>query len=162
IVTQGAATSLAGPRVSIMAAPRTVALVAFLCSSFAAAQDTGMGVDMQFGTRIDPSGQAPLDCDERGMSWLRAAPQRTPTGFMYLCPPQAPELEAIGDWLYSGTLSLGFIAGGDDNNAQWQRYSGWDDGLSAGPFNVNMLRPDDGTYVELRGNRLTSDNQYYK
>ena len=96
------------------------------------------------------------------MSWLRADPQRTPTGFLYQCPPQTPEQEAVGDWLYSATLPLGFIAGGDDDNAQWQRYSGWDDGLSVGPFNVSMLRPDNGTYVELRGSRLTSDNQYYK
>ena len=142
--------------------PRVVACVALACPAFAAAQDTGMGVDTQFGTRIDPSGQALLGCDEHGMSWLRADPQRTPTGFLYQCPPQTPEQEAVGDWLYSATLPLGFIAGGDDDNAQWQRYSGWDDGLSVGPFNVSMLRPDDGTYVELRGSRLTADNQYYK
>ena len=143
-------------------AMRIVACAALSCPALAAAQDTGTGVDMQFGTRIDPSGQALLGCDEHGMSWLRADPQRTPTGFLFQCPPQTPEQETVGDWLYSATLPLGFIAGGDDDNAQWQRYSGWDDGLSVGPFNVSMLRPDDGTYVELRGSRLTSENQYYK
>lgn len=138
-------------------------LVALAFSPLLAAQDSGVGVDMQFGNRIDPGGQATYGCDERGMSWLRSTPLRTPTGFLYQCAPQLPELKSVGDWLYSATLPLGYVAtGGDEDNAQWQRYSGWDEGLAIGPFNLSAFRPDDGTYVELRGSRLSADNQNYK
>lgn len=126
------------------------------------AQDTGLGVDLHFGDSLDPDGLASFGCDDRGMSWLRADPRRTPTGFLYQCPPQKPELKEAGDWLYSGTLPVGFIIGGDEENAQWQRYSGWDEGFALGLFRFSMLRPDDGTSVELRGSRLTPDQQFYK
>ena len=130
----------------------------------AAAQDSGSGVDLQFGNRLDPTGSAQTlnGCDERGMSWLRADSQRTPTGFLYQCPPAWPMTETIGDWLYSATFSLGVLAGGDGENAQWQRYSSWDETLAGGPFSVSLRRPADGTYLDFRGSRLTPDNQYYK
>lgn len=140
---------------------RRAAFAALICGPMAAAQDTGMGVDMQFGSRIHPDGEVHSGCDEDGLSWLRATSQRTPSGFLYACPPPEPGAEAIGDWLYSGTLSLGALIGGDEENAQWLRYSAWDQGAALGPFNVSMVR-DDGSYAELRGSRLTADNQYYK
>ena len=43
--------------------PRVVACVALACPAFAAAQDTGMGVDTQFGTRHRS--------ERAGAFWLR-------------------------------------------------------------------------------------------
>lgn len=153
-----------------MTAPaRTVAIVAaLLAAQFVAvpgvAQDTGAGVDMQFGNRLDPTGGQWLNnCDPRGGSWLTADLRRTPTGFLYLCPTEAPPLSEAGDWLYGGSIPVGAVfIGGDEQNAQWLRYSGWDDGLVLGPFSLQFFRPDDGSYVDFRGSRLNADNQYYK
>lgn len=133
------------------------------CASFAAAQDTGIGIDTAFESRKSVLGGTlgMYGCDERGISWLRPHSRRTPTGVLYPCAPAEPELRESGDWSYSATWSLGVLAGGDDDNAQWQRFTGWDDGLSL-DFDLRMLRREDGTYGSFRGSRLSSDNQFFK
>lgn len=130
----------------------------------ATAQDTGLGVDLQLGTRLEPAGGAqPLrGCDQRGMSWLRADSRRSPTGFRYRCAPAQPELEPFDRWLYTATLGLGLTGGGDADNAQWQRFNGWDDTLLVGPIDMSLVRPSDGRYIDFRGARLNADNQYFK
>lgn len=139
------------------------AFLALSCAGGASAQDTGAGVDLQFGDRLDPTGgQAQFGCDPRGTSWLTAQTRRTPSGFLYLCPPQMSQLKAVDDWVYNATVSLGFISAADDSNAQWQRYTGWEDAFTVGPLTVSAYRPDDGTYVQVRGSRLNSDSQSLK
>lgn len=141
-----------------------LALIGILLAPFAVAQDSGDGIDMQLGNRLYPDGgAAPWGCDERGMSWLSSGSRRTPTGYLYQCPPERLPMQATGEWLYSATLPLGLLFNsGDEDNAQWLRYSGWDDGLMIGPMSATLIRPDDGSYLEFRGSRLDADNQFYK
>lgn len=141
----------------------TIAVVLLVASSGRVfAQDTGVGVDLQFGNAIDPTaGQLNMGCDPRGMSWLRGAAHRTPTGFLYLCPPDLPVMKTLNDWLYSATVSLGYIAAAEDDNAQWQRYTGWKDAFAIGLIDLNAHRSD-GRYVQVRGSRLNSNHQNLK
>lgn len=125
------------------------------------AQDSGTGIDFQFGNKLDPRGNPGADdCDPRGESWLGNQRHRTPSGTLYVC---APERITRGEsWLRSGSVQLGWLfTGGDTTNANWLRYSGWDDGPMLG-FRVDLHRPADGSYLEARGARVNSDNQYLK
>jgi len=128
------------------------------------AQDSGSGVGLQFGNSLDPTGwRSSYGCDERGTSWLTGQGRRTPTGALYACAPDLPGYRAVGDWLYSVTLPLGFISlSGAERNTQLQRYSAWEDDFILGPFELSWLRPEDGTYVSLNGSRLNTDNQFYR
>src|SRR3546814_10614187 len=63
-----------------------------LAAPVALAQDSGLGTDLHFGTALDPSGgTALLGCDPDGATWLTAQRKRTPTGFLYTCPPARSE-----------------------------------------------------------------------
>ena len=95
------------------------------------AQDTGLGTDLQFGTGLDPSGgTAWYGCDPDGTSWLTGSPRRTPTGFLYACPPDWPPFNGGEGWRYRGLLSLGYLGvSGDTENMIWRRYSNWVDGV---------------------------------
>jgi len=142
-----------------------VAIALALAAQAAAAQDTGMGTDLSFGTKLDPSGWSSLyGCSDEGTSWLTPFEHRTPTGYLYHCPPQQPQGKAIGEWLYSGTVSLGYlgVSGSNEENANWQRYSDWDDGLILDLAHLSAIRPSDGSYIDFRGSRLGDDNQFYK
>ncbi|MCE7901740.1 MAG: hypothetical protein DYH20_03565 [Gammaproteobacteria bacterium PRO9] len=151
--------------------PRAISIAAgffagigMLLPMMVAAQDSGDGIDLQFGNRLFPdAGAASWGCDERGMSWLTGDSRRNPTGFLYQCPPERPPMTAAGDWLYSATLPIGMLFdSGDEDNAQWLRYVGWDDGLMLGPMTATLVRPEDGSYLDFRGSRLDADNQFYK
>lgn len=139
-----------------------LALASLLGSGGAQAQDSGVGVDFAFGSRLENVTKAANDCDPRGMSWLRAEGRRSPTGARYICAPEILET-AQGDWLRSGHLSLGWLStSGDVGAPNWLRYSDWDDGPALGLLALTFRRPYDGTYVELRASRTSSDNQYLK
>lgn len=79
-----------------------VALIAVGSLIPAAAQDSGVGTDLHFGNSLQPEGLVPLACDPDGMSWLTAARKRTPSGQLYLCPPDFTQPRALesGDWLF--------------------------------------------------------------
>ena len=145
--------------------PLAVAFVLALAGGgVAKAQDSGLGVDLHFGDALDPSGHAvSQECDARGWSWLSGERKRTPTGFMYGCAPEEDDLEVInGEWRYLASIGLGYLyMGGDEGNSSWQRYKGFDDGVI---FNgrMFMVRPSDGSYVDLRGSRLDRSSQYYR
>ena len=47
----------------------------------ACAQDSGVGVDLQFGNALNPAGKLDHGCDPDGFSWLAGESKRTPTGF---------------------------------------------------------------------------------
>src|SRR5690606_41947918 len=49
------------------------------------AQDSGSGVDLQFGTALDPAGLSARHCDPDGMNWLAGDAKRTQTGFVFGC-----------------------------------------------------------------------------
>jgi hypothetical protein len=130
-----------------------------------AAADSGIGVDLSFGNKLDPTGWKSLyDCSPDGLSWLTPTPHRSPTGFLYPCPPDLPEQKKLGDWLYSDSVSLGYIwtGGSERENTLWQRYSDWERGFLLGLSQLSLERPEDGLYIDLRGSHISDDNQYYK
>ncbi len=129
------------------------------------AQDSSLGVDLHFGSKLDPTGWASLQgCDADGMSWLRPSSLRTPTGFLYGCAPALGEERVAGSWVHSGVLDLGYIqpGDGDEDNNLWQRYTDWQRGFLLGLSHFSMQRPEDGAYLDLRAIRLGDDNQFYK
>ena len=140
-----------------------VALAAMAWVGTASAQDSGTGIDLVFGNKLDPSGgSAHTDCDPRGMSWLREGHRRTPSGALYICAPEVLE-QAVGDWVRSGQLSVGWLhTGGDSNSANWLRFADWEKGLTLGFLGLDLVRPQDGSYFELRASRLSRNSQYAK
>lgn len=129
----------------------------------AAAQDSGVGVDLHFGNSLAADGVGRLACDPGGMSWLTAARKRTPSGHLYLCPPElvTPRALGPGDWLFDGTLALGYLDINDERNSNWLRFDNWDDGI-VGRLDLSLARPADGSYFDLRASRINGDNQYLK
>ena len=136
-----------------------------LIGGLAQAQDSGAGIDLQFGNWLDPSGRIGWQgCDPDGASWLTAEPKRTPTGFLYGCPPLMPADKPLGDngWNYSGSVGLGYQhLSGDDTNSTWRRFRDPDDGLIL-QANFSLRRAADGSYADVRLSRLERDNQYYR
>jgi hypothetical protein len=140
----------------------TVAVIAAMPPP--AIADTGVGVDLQLGNKLDPTGGVGLlGCDPRGGSWLLDTAHRTPTGNLYTCPPPVRERRAAGDWLLSGEIDFGALnLSGDKDNFLFQRYSDWSDGFLLGGLRLNAERPYDGSYLDLRASRISDHDQYYK
>ncbi|MGB3391871.1 MAG: MtrB/PioB family outer membrane beta-barrel protein [Stenotrophomonas sp.] len=136
-----------------------------LLAGLAQAQDSGAGIDLQFGNWLDPSGRVGWrGCDPDGSSWLSAEPKRTPTGFLYGCAPEVPAIHPAGDngWVWSGNVGLGYLhASGDETNTNWQRFRAPDDGLML-QAGFSAQRASDGSYADLRLSRLQRDNQYFR
>lgn len=148
----------------VLPASPGLALLAVCAFGLAHAQDSGVGVDLHFGNSLQPQGLAPLACDPDGMSWLSAARKRTPSGQLLLCPPEfsQPRASASGNWLFDGTLGLGYLGLNDEErNTNWLRYDNWDDGV-IGKLDLALARPADGSYFDLRANHINGDNQYLK
>src|SRR5690606_12078804 len=77
---------------------------------------------------LDPGGTALHGCDPDGATWLTAQRKRTPTGFLYPCPPAWPEFSGDGAWHHRGSVTLGYLGvWGDENNMDWRRFSNRDD-----------------------------------
>lgn len=140
-----------------------LALLAALAPALAAAQDSGVGVDLHFGNALRPSGVAATGCDPDGTSWLTAERRRTPSGQLYLCPPDLGLRRplASGAWLFAGTLGLGYLDVDDERNTNWLRFNNWDEGF-IGRLDLSLTRPADGSYLDLRADRINVDNQFYK
>lgn len=130
----------------------------------AAAQDSGRGVDLQFGNVLDPSGgMKDYGCDPDGMSWISGERKRTPTGFLYACTPSYPEpAQDDSQWHSFGVAQIGFLNTSGDRNAMlWRRYNDLDDGLVVGA-NLSFVHPADGRYADLRFSRLGDTDQFYR
>jgi hypothetical protein len=139
------------------------AIALAILSAFARA-DTAVGVDSWIANKLDPTGGAASQAsDDRGTSWLTATQHRSPSGNLYLCPADPPDMTTHGEWQTYGVLQVGALAtGGDDDNALWNRYVDWDSGLILGLLDVTAERPEDGTYANVRASRLSEDDQYYE
>ena len=142
---------------------RLLPLVVAIGSSYALA-DTGVGVDTWRGNKLDPTAGAQSQMpDGRGTSWLAPGQHRSPTGNLYMCPAEAPEVDTFGRWIGYGSVQIGGIAaGGDHDNALWNRYADWDSGLILGLLDYTWQRPSDGTYANVRASRISDDDQYYQ
>lgn len=139
--------------------PLALALLAALAFP-AMAQDSGVGVDLQFGNVLDAAG-APA-CHPDGMTWLNAERKRSPSGQLYPCVPDFGQPREIdGGWLFSGSLGIGYLHVDDENNTNWLRFNDWSNGLIA-RVSAAWTRPADGSFAELHGSRINSDNQYLK
>ncbi|RZZ81061.1 MtrB/PioB family outer membrane beta-barrel protein [Pseudoxanthomonas winnipegensis] len=143
--------------------PSLLALTLLLGSGGAAAQDSGHGVDLQFGNVLDTSGgMRSIDCDPDGMSWISGERKRTPSGFLYRC---APDLGAVpeGDgWRSLGTVALGALnISGDRDAMLWRRYNDLGNGLIA-TADLWFVHPGDGRYANLRFSRLGDSDQFYR
>ena len=128
--------------------------------------DTMRVGDMQYGNGLDPRGWSPLMTpDPNGMSWLHPGMLRTPSGALYPYPYDfaGKPLGQGGDWTYWGLLQLGYIHVGGDSNAEFFRqYTDWKNGAALGLFALGFDNPHTGSYVEFRGSRISSDDQYYR
>lgn len=121
--------------------------------------------DFQFGDALDLRGwAASLDLPAtEGMSLLHPDMLRTPSGALYAYPLAPREMKSTGgEWLYEGSVSLGYVGSFGDDDALWFRqYSDWGDDFIA-QFTLDLERPDTGDYVEVRGTRLNENNQYFR
>ena len=153
--------AFAGMTVMAFAASAVVALSLASVDAFA---DTGVGVDTWRANKLDPTaGAATEEIDERGTSWLTTGQHRSPTGNLYMCPAEPPEVAEHGDWLSYGVLQIGAVSpSGDQDNAYWNRYVDWQSGLILGLLDYTWERPDDGTYANVRASRISDDDQYYQ
>jgi Putative outer membrane beta-barrel porin, MtrB/PioB len=149
----------------------SLGLAMALCAPAAFAGDTSDSMrvgDMQYGNALDPRGWTPMlfPTDPDGMSYLHAGMLRTPSGVLYPYPPKVNNVKPLGkatDWTYEGVIELGYIHIGGDRNAQlYRQYADWKNGFALGLFALNFYNPKTGQYVEFRGSRISSDDQYYR
>jgi hypothetical protein len=125
--------------------------------------DSGVGVDTWRANKLDPTGgMASQPCDENGTSWLSPLEHRSPTGNLYNCAPDSPLALALGEWLYYGEGELGYVHAGDERYALWNRYTDYKQNQAVGSLDVHFERPSDGSYAEVRGSRISDDDQYYQ
>jgi len=133
-----------------------------LMTPLALAQDSGLGTDLHFGNALDPGGTALHGCDPDGATWLTAQRKRTPTGFLYPCPPAWPEFSGDGAWHHRGSVTLGYLGvWGDENNMDWRRFSNWDDGVYVGA-DLRFEKAADGSYFDLRASHVADDSHYVR
>ncbi|WP_255324886.1 MtrB/PioB family outer membrane beta-barrel protein, partial [Rhodanobacter sp. OR444] len=123
--------------------------------------------DTQYGSALDPTGWAPMlySADPDGVSWLHPGMLRTPTGALNPYPPLPDEDRPmrLDDWNYAGLLQLGYLHVGGDRNAEYFRqYADWKSGAVLGLFALDFHNRRTGQYVELRGSRLSGDDQFYR
>jgi hypothetical protein len=127
--------------------------------------DSGVGVDTWRANKLDPTGGLLSElCDPAGTSWLVPLQRRTPTGNLYDCPPEPALLHFIGEeWRQYGILELGYVHTGDDRFALWNRYTDWKaNNAVLGLLDLHFENPYTGEYGEVRGSRLSDDDQYYQ
>jgi hypothetical protein len=125
--------------------------------------DSGMGVDTWRATKLDPTGgEAIQPPDPDGTSWLEPGQHRSPTGNFYEYPKVDPAVEHLNDWLIYGNFDLGYLHTSGEKTALFDRYTRWPTNGAAFDFDVNAERPSDGSYAELRGSSISSEDQYYQ
>lgn len=142
-----------------------LALLAALGLPLDALADSGVGIDLWIANKLDPSAGAKSQTpDPRSTSWLKPGQNRTPTGYLYLCPADAPLIVPSGDWQHYGLVQVGYLVSGGDNDAMlWQRYTDWSHATAAvGQFELHLVRPLDGSYADVRGSYVSEHNNYLK
>ncbi|MFI4959051.1 MAG: MtrB/PioB family outer membrane beta-barrel protein, partial [Lysobacterales bacterium] len=130
------------------------------------ASDSQRVGNIQFGNSLDPTGWGVFAVpDPAGMSWLHAGQRRTPTGMLYPYPHQIPDEAALGagDWTYTGLAEFGYLhLSGDRNDEFLRMYSGWNNGAALGMLALSAQNRTTGQYVDFRGSRISSQDQYYR
>jgi hypothetical protein len=125
--------------------------------------DTGAGVDTWRANKIDPTGgQVSETLDPDGTSWLEPGQHRTPTGNLYGTPTEPAHPENLSVWLIYGTFDVGYLHTTGEKTALYDRYAAWPTNGPALDVDVNFERPSDGSYAEVRGSRISAEDQYYQ
>jgi hypothetical protein len=125
--------------------------------------DSGVGVDTWRANKLDPTGgQATEALDPNGTSLLEPGQHRSPTGNLYGTPPDDPHLDHLSVWLIYGTFDVGDLHTSGAKTALFDRYTRWPTNGPAFDFDINAERPSDGSYAEVRGSRISAEDQYYQ
>lgn len=136
--------------------------MALLFAGQVMAQDSGVGIDLWTANSLHTDAGASLyQPDPRGTSFLHSGQNRTPTGFLLMCPAVPPDLDDGDEWQAWGVIDIGYlVTSGDTENAEWLRFEDWDDGLVLGLLDYHMIRPGNGQYADMRASYI-GDNNYY-
>jgi hypothetical protein len=125
--------------------------------------DSGVGVDTWRANKLDPTaGQATKVLDPDGTSWLEPGQHRSPTGNLYGTPTEEPNPDRLSVWLIYGTLDVGYLHTSGAKTALYDRYSRWPTDGPSFDFDINAEQPSDGSYAEVRGSRISAEDQYYQ
>jgi hypothetical protein len=125
--------------------------------------DSGVGVDTWRANKLDPTGgQATEALDLDGTSWLEPGQHRSPTGNLYGTPTEQQHPDNLSVWLIYGTFDVGYLHVTGEKNALYDRYTRWPTNGPAFDVDVNLERASDGSYGEVRGSRISAEDQYYQ
>ena len=142
---------------------RVVAVVFLLAVPAFVWADSGVGVDTWRANKLDPTGgQATEALDPDGTSWLEPGQHRSPTGNLYGTPTEEPHPETLSVWQIYGTFDVGYLHTTGTKTALYDRYTRWPTNGPAFDFDVDAERPSDGSYAEVRGSRISAEDQYYE
>jgi hypothetical protein len=125
--------------------------------------DSGVGVDTWRANKLDPTGgQATEAIDPDGTSLLEPGEHRSPTGNLYNDPCKAPEVLELSAWQVYGNVEVGGVWVGGERAALYNRYALFPRNGAAFNVDVNAERTSDGSYAEVRGSRISAEDQYYQ
>jgi hypothetical protein len=146
-----------------MRKPRLTPVVALLAVPVSVWADSGVGVDTWRANKLDPTGgQATAVIDPDDTSWLEPGAHRSPTGNLYPTPAQPPHPYNLNEWQVYGTFDIGYLHSSGEKTALYDRYTRWPTNGPEFDLDVNLERPSDGSYAEVRGSRISAEDQYYQ
>ncbi|MEE8558892.1 MAG: MtrB/PioB family decaheme-associated outer membrane protein, partial [Myxococcota bacterium] len=101
--------------------------------------------------------------DDRGLTLLQDHRLRTPTGLLYPYPREPARTRALGgSWQARAWGALGvFFDAGDEDEARFERYTDWDDGLFVSGLRIELWNVENGGYLEFGGVSVGRDDQAY-
>jgi hypothetical protein len=126
--------------------------------------DSGVGVDTWRANKLDPTGGMNSQmCDPDGTSWLAPGQHHSPTGNLYNCPPEPPLIRPLGEWMTYGIFQFGYVGLNNEPVALYNRYTDWQKNNGVlGLVDLHAERAEDGSYAEVRGSRISDEDQYYQ
>ena len=142
---------------------RMTTAVALLAVPAFAWGDSGVGVDTWLANKLDPTGgQANVPIDLNGTSWLEPGQHRSPTGNLYLTPPDVIRPMTVGGWLAYGTFDIGYLGVGGERFALYDRYTRWPKDGTVFGVDLNFEHAEDGSYAQVRASHISAEDQYYQ
>ena len=79
-----------------------------------------------------------------------------------MTPTQTPQPDNLSVWQIYGTFDVGYLHTTGEKTALFDRYTRWPTNGSSFDVDVNLERPSDGSYAEVRGSRISAEDQYYQ
>jgi MtrB/PioB family decaheme-associated outer membrane protein len=142
-----------------------IAAMLAIIGSEQAVADSAIGVDTVLGNAQNPGGlDTTRSVDTEGFSPVMSGkgPSHTPSGQLYEYPPQAPNVVAgENGWEYTGSVEVGVTGKDGKNKATGLReYTAWDNGATINSFSATAEKPEDATYVKVRGGGIGRDDKY--